>query len=393
MSPPRGLDPRRFLARHWQKRPLCLRGAFPGFRDPLTPDELAGLACEPEVESRLVLQRGGRRPWQVLPGPQNARRLRRLPRTHWTLLVQEVNKHLPAVAALLEHFDFVPHWRVDDVMVSFAPRHGSVGPHLDSYDVFLIQGRGRRRWQVDTRAPADSREGLDLRILKRFRAEASWVLGPGDVLYVPPGCAHHGVALTDSLCYSVGFRAPSHAEVLLAFLQRVVNAAPAESRYADPDLRLQRHPGEITADALRRLRGVVEGQSRGVLRQDLARLAGELLTEPKGLPPRPRARRLRPDDLARRLRAGLGLQRAQTSRLAFARQGRRTLLFVDGRTFELEPGLAFAAPLLTDSARVPSGKLRARLGRPAFLALLCQLLNAGALEWDSTGRAPGPSGA
>ena len=293
-----GLSPTRFLQRHWQKQPLLVRQAFPGFVDPLTPDELAGLACEPEVESRLVMERGPSRRWQLFHGPQDPRRLRRLPRSRWTLLVQEVDKHLPAVAALLEPFDFVPRWRLDDVMVSFAPRGGTVGPHVDSYDVFLVQGRGRRRWQVGARGPADFRPGLDLRILKRFRPEAEWLLEPGDMLYVPPGVAHHGVSLEDSLTYSVGFRAPSRVDVLLRVLERVVNGTDGERRYEDPDLRPAARPGEIGPDALRRLRSVVEAETSRVMSADFARLMGELLTEPKGPPPRPLGRR-RPRPAAR----------------------------------------------------------------------------------------------
>jgi len=381
-----GLSPTRFLQRHWQKQPLLVRQAFPGFVDPLTPDELAGLACEPEVESRLVMERGPSRRWQLFHGPQDPRRLRRLPRSRWTLLVQEVDKHLPAVAALLEPFDFVPRWRLDDVMVSFAPRGGTVGPHVDSYDVFLVQGRGRRRWQVGARGPADFRPGLDLRILKRFRPEAEWLLEPGDMLYVPPGVAHHGVSLEDSLTYSVGFRAPSRVDVLLRVLERVVNGTDGERRYEDPDLRPAARPGEIGPDALRRLRSVVEAETSRVMSADFARLMGELLTEPKGAPPRPLGRRLAPSELHRRLRGGRRLAPAAASRTAFVRRGRAALLFVDGRTHELLPELAGLAPLVTSGRALSADELRPWLSRHAARELLAALVDCGALEWR--GRRP-----
>ena len=186
----------RFLAEYWQKEPLVVRGAFRDFKDPLSPDELAGLACEPDVDSRLVMQRGGRKPWQVTPGPQDPTVLRKLGRSHWTLLVESMDRHSRKVAALASAFSFIPKWRMDDVMVSLAPVHGTVDAHIDSYDVFLIQGQGRRRWEVDRRSIADYKPGLDLRILKRFRVEDSWVLEPGDMLYVPPGVGHRAVSYT-----------------------------------------------------------------------------------------------------------------------------------------------------------------------------------------------------
>lgn len=374
-----GLTPRRFLQGYWQKRPLLVRQALPGFVDPLSPDELAGLACDAEVESRLVMERGPRRRWQLFHGPQDPARLRRLPRSHWTLLVQEVDKHLPAVAALMRPFDFVPRWRLDDVMVSFAPRGGSVGPHVDGYDVFLIQGRGRRRWQVSTRDPGDLRAGLDLRILKRFRPEAEWVLEPGDMLYVPPGVAHHGVSLEDALTYSVGFRAARRVDVLLRVLARAADSADRERLYEDADLRPAREPGEIDEAALRRLRAIVRAESGRALSHDFARLMGELLTEPRGAPPRPRSRRLDPAELARRLRSGARLAPVATSRLAFVRADAGCLLFVDGRTQALPPGLAGLAALVTRGRELGREELAPWLRQGAARELLAGLVGAGAL--------------
>ena len=377
-----GMPVGRFLERHWQRRPLLVRGAFPDFRDPLTPDELAGLACEPHVESRLVMERGGRRPWQVTQGPQRPARLRKLPRTHWTLLVQEVDRHLPAVATLLEPFAFLPHWRVDDVMVSFAPRFGSVGPHVDSYDVFLIQGRGRRRWRIDTRAAADFRPGLALRILERFRPHAEWVLEPRDMLYLPPGGGHHGVALEDCLTYSVGFRAPSEPEVLLPFLESAVNGASPDSRYADPGLRPARHPGEIDAAALGRLCALVTAAGQRVLDGDFPRVMGRLLTEPKDLAPEPSARGVDPAQVRLAVRAGCGLVHGPRSRLAFVRRAPGAWLFADGHAYELDARLAFAAPLLADRRRLPPAALLPHLRERRFLTLVAKLIEAGALALD-----------
>jgi 50S ribosomal protein L16 3-hydroxylase len=277
-----GMTPRRFLREHWQQRFLLLRGALPGFRDPVTFRGLASLSCRPEVESRLVLARGGARPFELFEGPQEPRRLARLPARNWTLLVQGVDQYFPAVARLLEAVPFIPRWRLDDVMISFATPGGSVGAHVDNYDVFLIQGRGQRRWGVSAGGSRLLRPGLDLSVLRRFEAEHEWVLDPGDVLYLPPGVAHHGVALTDCLTYSIGFRAPSQTAVLASLLQRLVENAPREQLYSDRCLPLQSEPGEITAWALRRFGRIAAGALNEPGALDVA--LGELLTLPKREP-------------------------------------------------------------------------------------------------------------
>jgi 50S ribosomal protein L16 3-hydroxylase len=371
-----GLTAREFLERHWQKRPLLVRGAFPDFRDPLTPARLAALACSRDVESRLVLARGGDRPWQVVDGPQDPRRLRRLPPGHWTLLVQDVDKHVAAVARLREAVSFVPSWRLDDVMVSFATRFGTVGPHVDSYDVFLVQGRGRRRWQIDPRAAEDYRPGLDLRVLRRFRPRAAWVLEPGDLLYLPPGVAHYGVALTDCLTYSIGFRAPSQAEVVGGFVQRLLARADDARRYRDPELVPPRHPGAIPGSAVARLREMVAGPWRRLAGRAFEVFVGELLTEPKG--PLGRRRGVAAAAFRRRLAASAALVPAPAARVAFLRRGGRAVLFANGRAFPLSPALAFAAPLLASGRSVDAAVIRRHARRPGFLALLRGMVAAGA---------------
>jgi 50S ribosomal protein L16 3-hydroxylase len=298
-----GLSPRAFLARHWQKKPLLVRGALPRFRDPLTPGELLGLACEPEVESRLVLLRGGRRPYRLIEGPQRAGRLRRLPAADWTLLVQGVDRLRPAAAALLERFFFFPRWRRDDVMVSFAARGGGVGAHVDNYDVFLIQGMGRRRWRIQERPEPALVRGLPLRVLRRFRADSEWVLGPGDMLYVPPGVAHEGVALEDSLTYSVGFRAPSHRALVAAFAERLLASIPEDRLYADPDLRPATNPRRLERTALARMLRIVRDEVLRGLRLDLSRelatLVGAATIRPRGRRGRRTARPAQPRRAAR----------------------------------------------------------------------------------------------
>ncbi|MEJ2691995.1 MAG: cupin domain-containing protein [Candidatus Thiodiazotropha sp.] len=249
---PHGLTAEKFLARHWQKKPLLFRQALPGFPCGLEPEELAGMACEAGIESRLVLEKHGSTPWEARHGPFDEASFRRLPESHWTLLVQDVDKHWPEAARLLDYFRFIPDWRLDDLMVSYAVDQGSVGPHTDDYDVFLYQAKGRRRWkihyqQVDEEAYIP---GLELRILPDFEAEEEWLLEPGDMLYLPPNVAHWGVAEGECMTCSVGFRAPSLREMAAAWFEQTVEHHLPPTRYRDPPLRPQAAPGEIRADAL-----------------------------------------------------------------------------------------------------------------------------------------------
>lgn len=251
-------DIEHFLATHWQKKPLLIRGAFADWRNPLEPNELAGLACEDEIESRLAIHK--RKGLKVEHGPLAEKRFAKLGKKPWTLLVQSVDRHVPDVAALLDPFRFIPDWRIDDVMVSYASDGGGVGAHFDNYDVFLIQGLGRRRWRIGARCDAAT-ELLphdDLRLLAHFEATEEWVLEPGDMLYLPPGIAHEGTALgADCMTYSIGFRAPSRAELIAGWCDHLVGGLQDDDRYTDPDLTRQADPNEISAAAIDRLHAMV----------------------------------------------------------------------------------------------------------------------------------------
>ncbi|MCX6131735.1 MAG: cupin domain-containing protein, partial [Proteobacteria bacterium] len=247
-----------FLAHYWQKKPLLIRQAFPKGISFIDGDELAGLASQEGIESRLILEHG-KKPWETRFGPFAEDVWARLPKTHWTLLVQAVDRLVPEVSRLRDHFKFLPNWRIDDIMISYAVDQGSVGPHTDNYDVFLIQGQGRRRWQISGHALAapEFRPGLDLKILKHFEAEEEWILEAGDMLYLPPGFAHHGVALGESITYSVGFRAPEQKELLLSYLQFFGQSARPEVFYKDGLLKLPREPGLILGEELAALRQIL----------------------------------------------------------------------------------------------------------------------------------------
>ena len=222
-----------FLQEYWQQKPLLIRQALPGYISPISPDELAGLALEEEVESRLV--EGGSNNWSLRHGPLTEQDFLDLPEQDWTLLVQAVDLWVPQMQQLLERFEFLPPWRLDDVMVSFACPGGSVGPHFDQYDVFLLQVEGTRRWQIGGHCDGNTPLKADcpMRVLESFSSQQEWLLEPGDMLYLPPGMAHWGVAETECLTYSIGFRSPSIAD-LLGDLAVEMMAQGYEAHYRDP---------------------------------------------------------------------------------------------------------------------------------------------------------------
>lgn len=268
---------RRFLRDHWQKQSLFVPGALPAARDLLTPADLLRLASDERCRSRLVLRRG--EAWRVEHGPFDPSRLRRLPARGWALLVQDVNLAVAAVHELMMQFAFIPYARMDDVMVSLAPEGGGVGPHYDSYDVFLVQGSGSRRWDVCRDGDRTLREGLPLRILERFMPGQSFHCRSGDLLYLPPGVAHHGVALETCMTYSVGLRSPSLGELLSGFLAHLEDAHCDTQLYADPDLPLQRSPAMIPPAMVDALQGQIHGLDLSDL--NLRRYLGAYLTEPQ----------------------------------------------------------------------------------------------------------------
>lgn len=272
------LTPEQFLAEYWQKKPLLIRQAIPSFSGLLTPDELAGLACEDEVQSRLVQLTEGQ--WQVTHGPMSENTFRRLPEKDWTLLVQGVNHYLPEAADLLAQFRFIPYARLDDLMVSYAPDGGGVGPHLDSYDVFLLQGSGKRHWKISQQTDFTLIEDAPLRILKHFTTEQEWVLEAGDMLYLPPQIAHWGVAVGDDcMTYSIGFRAPKTQELAHEFLHYLQDQLHLTGIYADADLTVQSHPAEISRSMVDKVYQSLQAITWQP--QQVGDFLGRYLTEPK----------------------------------------------------------------------------------------------------------------
>ena len=272
-----GITTDQFLRNYWQKKPLLIPNAFPGFEGLLDPQQLIALACAEDAQARVVTQSRGK--FDLRHSPFDREDFESFGKAKWTVLVQGVNNHLSKAAELLNNFSFIPHARLDDLMVSYAPKGGGVGPHFDSYDVFLLQGSGHRRWQISTQADRTLIEGAPLRILKDFKVEQEWVLGPGDMLYLPPHCAHNGVAEDDCMTYSIGFRTPAYQELAEQFLVYLQDRIEVDGMYADPGLKRQEHPSEISAAMLRQVAGAIK-QVRWD-KEDVANFLGCYLSEPK----------------------------------------------------------------------------------------------------------------
>ncbi|PKM04878.1 MAG: cupin [Gammaproteobacteria bacterium HGW-Gammaproteobacteria-6] len=323
------ITPEIFLREYWQKKPLLIRQAFPELISPLSPDELAGLALEEEVESRIILTEG-ETPWELRRGPFTEDDFKQLPERDWTLLVQAVDQFVPDVAELMKPFNFLPSWRIDDVMISYAAPGGSVGPHFDNYDVFLLQSHGHRRWKLGQ--PCDAQSPLlehpDLRILSHFEETDEWLLGPGDMLYIPPGLAHYGIAEDDCMTCSVGFRAPSHQEILVHFTDFLAQYLDDQQRYSDAGMTAPSDPSAIDDASIDRLQQVMLSLVND--REALGTWFGRFMTEPR-YPDMIQPQEVDGELLAGELSNGYGLVRNPSARLAYRLEGsEHLLLFASG---------------------------------------------------------------
>lgn len=361
-----------------------MRGALPAELFALEADELAGLACEPECEARIVIQSGS--DWTLRHGPFDEATFAALPETGWTLLVQDVDKFVPGVAEVIDLFGFVPTWRIDDIMVSYASDQGGVGPHSDAYDVFLIQARGKRRWRVSALdyTDADLLPGLEQRILARFETTDEWVLEPGDILYLPPGLAHWGIAEGECMTWSLGFRTPNRQELAGDWFQYLVGMAD-ETRLQDPR--------ELPADSLAELTEAVQaGAARllaelpGTDSEAFRSWLGCHLTEPKPqFQVTPRDHPLRRDRLLDWIAQGGELRRHPFARLAWRRlHDGGVELFCQGEAQMLPGALQPLVKWLCERRRLDNATL-ARFARATDPPdLLLQLVNEGLLEADTT---------
>jgi 50S ribosomal protein L16 3-hydroxylase len=378
-----GLTAAEFLRDYWQKKPLLVRNAFPDLGYRLSDEDLMELAGEEGVEARLVLEKG-KTPWELRKGPFGAKDFKALPASHWTLLVQAVDHYLPSLSDYVAKFDFLPAWRIDDVMISYAVEGGSVGPHYDQYDVFLIQGFGNRRWQLGQMCDEHSPrvEGTPLRILRDIDVNFDEVVNPGDLLYLPPGMAHYGVAQNPCTTYSIGFRAPALAHLL----ERVVDAALEETGsnrlFTDRDRGPAAHPGELTEADLEALRAQVLTllDNRATLRAALA----PFLSEPKYDDYEPQGEELALDEIRDALADGAFLRRDPASRMVYTVQdGVLHELFINGQKEWFPPAVADLVRMLADQRRVAADQLGAWLENEDAVHWLADQMASGHWFLDS----------
>jgi len=370
------LSAEQFLNDYWQKKPLLIRQAFPNLDPLLEPDELAGLALEEEVESRLIRYNPLKSDYALQRGPLSEADFAQLPESHWTLLVQAVDHYVDEAAELLDCFNFIPRWRIDDLMISYATPGGGVGPHYDNYDVFLLQAGGTRRWEIGGIESSKSPrvEELPLMILRDFMATEVFELEPGDMLYLPPQVAHNGVATSaDCLTYSIGFRAPSDAEMLRSFSDYIGESLSGEQRYSDPDLLIPGASGELDEASLQR----VSDRLQRLLNQPetLASWFGQHVSEPKY-----------PDDIyqpdveevedwALEFDSALGVSLLPSARLFYMEKNGQLQLFCNATLVQTQGGNPEWIKKLCNSRS--SGPISAS---PADMSLLKTLYALGAIE-------------
>jgi len=364
---PDQLDQAQFLKQYWQRKPLYMPQAWADFENPLPAEELAGLALEEEFPARIVEQHANDN-WTVRQGPFCEADFAALEGKAWSLLITDIEKHLPEFMAYVQPFRFIPDWRFDDFMISYAPPGGSVGPHIDDYDVFLIQAQGQRNWALEghfrqlPQASDELIENIDLRLIKDYQAKVNYLCEPGDILYLPPRLGHHGVAQTDCMTWSMGFRAPNFHTMLMDYLDAFTDTNE-HKRYTDPDMPLQGSPGEITQQQIGRLKRWFISQLNENDEQ-FSRWAGRFLSQ---------------NELGEAL--DLDIEEITADRISvepnpfirfeFMRLQGKTLLYVAGEEYELSEHLA---KLLTTKAVVSI-----QLDSAQDKALITKLLKKGYL--------------
>jgi 50S ribosomal protein L16 3-hydroxylase len=351
-----------FLKEYWQKKPLLIRQAYPNFEPLIPADELAGMSLEEEVESRIIMENGPDSPWQLISGPFEEDTFATLPKDKWTLLIQGVDQWVPEAADLLQDFNFIPNWRIDDLMISFATDGGSVGPHYDQYDVFLLQAEGQREWRIGQMCSEQDEflKETKLRLLAKFEETDRWVLEPGDMLYLPPRLAHYGISQGNGQTYSIGFRAPSQSELMHSLVDQIDASSNEDQRYGDPGLALQAHSGEINEAALQQVRDfMTQALADPVLLSDAI---GKLMTEAKYPQERDEDDQKNTDsylasDLKYDLQA-IDIQRELHSRFAFNKNEASVSFYAGGKVFPINENSLELAQYLTQQRQYSGRQLQ-----------------------------------
>ncbi|NPA72611.1 MAG: cupin domain-containing protein [Gammaproteobacteria bacterium] len=334
------LDLQTFLSEFWQKKPLVIRGGLPNFESPVSAEELGGLSLEPEVESRIVIQKG-EQDYQLLTGPFEQATYEALPDSHWTLLIQGMDRLVPEVTDVLNDFDFLPRWRIDDIMVSYATKGGNVGPHFDHYDVFLLQAAGKRQWTLTSQDCTEDNyiQGVDLRLMKTFKVEEDYTFETGDILYIPPKWGHHGVALDDEcMTYSIGYRTYRGQELWDSFGDHLSEMGTFKSLYQDPNWSANLNPGEITDSAAEQAQTLLQSvlEDKALMKTWFGRFATQLDQVAAQQLPEPLTEEETPDieDFMGALQSEVGLIKDPVCRFAYSIVNQQTLLYVNGAIWE-----------------------------------------------------------
>ena len=378
------LDIETFLRDYWQQKPCLIRNAIPDFAEVISADELAGMACDEQVESRLLIAEPDSGQFELLHGPFEESRFGELPDSHWSLLIQGVDHWIPEAADLVERFRFIPSWRLDDLMISYSTDGGGVGPHYDNYDVFIIQASGRRRWEIGGHYLERETEFLPdqpVRILKQWQPEQVWELEPGDMIYIPPRVGHNGIALgNDCINYSVGYRAPHAHEMLHSLSGFCEHNSVDELRYSDPALSPRSASGAILEADMAQVRQLLQSLTDD--NEQLTRWWGEYVTEPKQPHQHAQSLELPLNQLRDELAEAASIRRSEGVRYAHAQTPSGCTLFVDGHSYPLPAEAIELAQLLSGHNSYRSEQLQHWLEQPACAALLVELFRLDRLYID-----------
>ena len=368
------LSEQAFLNQYWQKKPLLIKRGFSDFKDPLDANELAGLAMEDSIESRIITNHNQQ--WQSHQGPFEDFEI--LTDEHATLLVQAVDHWHPEAAQLLEPFRFIPNWRIDDLMISYSTPGGGVGPHLDQYDVFIIQGEGKRHWRVGLPDASLKQfaQNKSLLQVEAFTAVIDCVLEPGDILYIPPGCPHEGYAIENALNYSVGFRAPNQQDLLSSFADHIIDTESGQKRYTDHTLALRDSKGELTQSEVDKVKTLMQAliENDNLFKNWL----GNTLSQPKhDMDLAPEQNPFSTAEIMQQLENDVTFERLGGTRAIYQCIGDELLLSVNGENYPLPLSDLEAVKQLTDFIEFDSSLLNSTTPSLDFIETFTTLVNEG----------------